>query len=53
MWATGPDGPVDLRARLCVGEDGAWSVVRGAMGLSLEGETFTETTILATTTFPF
>lgn len=53
VTATGPDGALDLRARFCVGADGARSAVRAAMGISLEGETFPETTILATTTFPF
>jgi 2-polyprenyl-6-methoxyphenol hydroxylase-like FAD-dependent oxidoreductase len=51
--ATGSDGPVDLRAKIAIGADGARSAVREAMGLSLEGETFPETTILATTAFPF
>ncbi len=50
---TGPEGRIEHRARLGVGADGARSAVRTAMGLSLEGETFPETTILATTTFPF
>jgi len=50
---TGPEGRIEHRARLGVGADGARSAVRAAMGLSLEGETFPETTILATTTFPF
>ncbi|MBO1077998.1 FAD-dependent oxidoreductase [Roseomonas haemaphysalidis] len=36
-----------------VGCDGARSVVRRAMGLGFSGETYPETTILATTTFPF
>ena len=42
-----------VRASVLVGADGSRSLVRQAMGLSLEGETFPETTILATTTFAF
>ena len=42
-----------LRARFVVGADGARSRVREAMGVALEGETFPETTVLATTTAPF
>ena len=42
-----------LRARYLVGCDGARSAVRAAAGLPFEGETYPETTILATTTFPF
>jgi 3-(3-hydroxy-phenyl)propionate hydroxylase len=42
-----------LRAAYLVGCDGARSVVRGEMGLSLEGQTYPETTLLVTTQFPF
>lgn len=41
------------RASLVVGCDGARSVVREAMHATFEGETYPETTILATTTFAF
>lgn len=40
-------------ARFVIGCDGARSVVRAAMGLAFEGATYPETTILATTDFPF
>ncbi len=46
-------GTETVRAAIVVGADGARSQVRRAMDLSLDGETFPETTILATTTFPF
>ena len=46
------DGEV-VRADAVVGCDGARSVVRRAMGLDFPGDTYPETTILATTTFPF
>ncbi len=36
-----------------IGADGARSVVRSQLGLTFEGHTFPETTVLATTTFPF
>jgi 2-polyprenyl-6-methoxyphenol hydroxylase-like FAD-dependent oxidoreductase len=42
-----------LRALWVIGCDGARSVVRRAMGLDFSGETYPETTILATTDFPF
>jgi 3-(3-hydroxy-phenyl)propionate hydroxylase len=42
-----------LRAAWVVGCDGARSVVRRAMGLDFPGDTYPETTILATTSFDF
>jgi 3-(3-hydroxy-phenyl)propionate hydroxylase len=42
-----------LRAPYAVGCDGARSAVRKAMGLGFSGDTYPETTILATTPFPF
>jgi 2-polyprenyl-6-methoxyphenol hydroxylase-like FAD-dependent oxidoreductase len=42
-----------LRATCLIGADGARSAVRKAVGISFEGETYPETTILATTDFPF
>ena len=41
------------RARFVVGADGARSLVRKAMDLPFEGETYPETTLLVTTLFPF
>ncbi|MBL8200079.1 MAG: FAD-dependent monooxygenase [Chromatiales bacterium] len=42
-----------LDAAWVIGADGARSVVRQAAGLEFQGSTYPETTILATTTFPF
>ncbi len=42
-----------LRVSFAVGCDGARSVVRHAMGLDFPGDTYPETTILATTSFDF
>lgn len=42
-----------LRAAWVIGCDGARSRVRAAMGEKFQGETYPETTILATTDFPF
>jgi 3-(3-hydroxy-phenyl)propionate hydroxylase len=42
-----------LRARYAVGCDGARSILRKAMGQDFPGDTYPETTILATTPFPF
>ncbi len=50
-------GPGDetetVAGRWLVGCDGARSIVRDAMGVSFEGATYPELTILATTHFPF
>jgi 3-(3-hydroxy-phenyl)propionate hydroxylase len=46
-------GPERLTGRLLVGADGARSQVREALGLTLAGKTYPETTILATTRFAF
>jgi len=47
------EATVELEATWLIGADGARSAVREAVGLHLEGSTYPETTILATTTFPF
>lgn len=50
----GPDGSVAREsAAWVIGADGARSVVRQAAGLDFTGSTYPETTILATTAFPF
>ncbi|MGC1349374.1 MAG: NAD(P)/FAD-dependent oxidoreductase [Xanthobacteraceae bacterium] len=49
----GAKAPGKLRASYVVGADGARSVVRQALGFAFDGETYPETTLLATTTFPF
>jgi 2-polyprenyl-6-methoxyphenol hydroxylase-like FAD-dependent oxidoreductase len=41
------------RAKYVIGADGAHSVVRRSLGLTLEGETYPSVTILITTPFPF
>jgi 3-(3-hydroxy-phenyl)propionate hydroxylase len=48
-----PGGTERIAASWVIGADGAKSVVRAAAGLELAGSTYPETTILATTTFPF
>lgn len=49
-----PDGAQEvLRGRFLIGADGARSAVRTALNLDFEGLTFDETTVLATTDFPF
>ncbi len=49
----GPDGSRSMQAAFLVGCDGARSTVRAGLGLPFEGETYPETTILATTEFAF
>jgi 3-(3-hydroxy-phenyl)propionate hydroxylase len=49
----GPDGPQSWRCDYLIGADGARSVVRQSIGSTFEGETYPETTILATTRFAF
>jgi len=44
---------MELQCEYLIGADGARSAVRKALGLGFEGETFPETTILATTEFDF
>ena len=46
-------GPQTHRARFVIGADGARSLVRKAMDLPFEGETYPETTLLVTTLFSF
>ena len=47
------EGLAPLRVPYVIGCDGARSVVRRAMGLDFPGDTYPETTILATTPFAF
>lgn len=42
-----------FRARYVIGADGSRSAVRQSAGIAFEGKTYPETTILATTDFPF
>jgi 3-(3-hydroxy-phenyl)propionate hydroxylase len=53
VQALGPTGMERISGRLLVGADGARSRVREAMDLTLDGKTYPETTVLATTRFPF
>ncbi|MGD9767314.1 MAG: FAD-dependent oxidoreductase [Pseudolabrys sp.] len=47
------DGERDVTADYVIGCDGAHSVVRKSLGIELSGDIYPETTILATTHFPF
>jgi 3-(3-hydroxy-phenyl)propionate hydroxylase len=51
--AVSPDGEKIFTAGYVIGADGARSAVRRAIGVELSGDIYPETTILATTRFPF
>jgi 3-(3-hydroxy-phenyl)propionate hydroxylase len=51
--ASSPDGVRSFTADYVIGADGARSVVRRAIGVDMSGDVYPETTILATTLFPF
>lgn len=53
IGSEGSDTGEIFAASWLIGADGARSAVRQAMGVSMEGSTYPETTILATTQFPF
>lgn len=54
VLARGPGGRLEeFETDYLVGADGSRSVVRQQIGFGFEGKTYPETTILATTTFPF
>jgi 2-polyprenyl-6-methoxyphenol hydroxylase-like FAD-dependent oxidoreductase len=46
-------GHETVRGAFLAGCDGARSIVRASLGLAFDGETYPETTLLATTPFPF
>jgi 2-polyprenyl-6-methoxyphenol hydroxylase-like FAD-dependent oxidoreductase len=52
-WQTGESAPVREHGSFVVGCDGGRSLIREAIGASFDGSVYPETTILATTTFPF
>lgn len=47
------DGASMVRGSWLIGADGARSVTRKSLGIAFDGDTYPETTILATTDFPF
>jgi 2-polyprenyl-6-methoxyphenol hydroxylase-like FAD-dependent oxidoreductase len=51
--AAGTDGEQRFTADYVIGADGARSAVRRALGIELSGDIYPETTILATTLYPF
>jgi 3-(3-hydroxy-phenyl)propionate hydroxylase len=53
VQASSSDGASAFSAAYVIGADGARSVVRGAIGVEMSGDIYPETTILATTLFPF
>jgi 2-polyprenyl-6-methoxyphenol hydroxylase-like FAD-dependent oxidoreductase len=51
--ASSPDGELQFTADYVIGADGARSAVRRAIDVELSGDIYPETTILATTLYPF
>lgn len=51
--AMSPEGEKTFAADYVIGADGARSVVRRALGIEMSGDIYPETTMLATTRFPF
>jgi 2-polyprenyl-6-methoxyphenol hydroxylase-like FAD-dependent oxidoreductase len=47
------EGPRTFTAKYVIGADGARSVVRQSLGIEMSGDIYPETTILATTLYPF
>ena len=53
VQAASPEGEQRFSADYVIGADGARSVVRQALDIEMSGDIYPETTILATTLFPF
>jgi 3-(3-hydroxy-phenyl)propionate hydroxylase len=53
VHAKSPEGAKTFEADYVIGADGARSAVRRAIGVELSGDIYPETTILATTLYPF
>ena len=53
LQVTTAQGDSTVRGSWLIGADGARSAVRKSLGIAFDGDTYPETTILATTDFPF
>ena len=53
MQVNTAEGASTVRSGWLIGADGARSAVRKSLGIAFDGDTYPETTILATTDFPF
>jgi 3-(3-hydroxy-phenyl)propionate hydroxylase len=53
VTAASPEGERTFSANYAIGADGARSVARRSLGIEMSGDIYPETTILATTLYPF
>ena len=53
VQSAGTDSKDEIRGRYVIAADGASSIIRELLGLEFDGKTYPETTVLASTSFPF